>query len=132
MPPGKGFYGPKYRESGSKDKRLTPLYLLAAVPLLAVFAWVGKCTLGGGSDSPDTGASPDQSQSENQVKPTELPKVAPTRDPAKKAAGPSWPIGLLPWEDGGPRPEGAVHFFGPRCADPGQRRVSFRRPPRKS
>lgn len=87
MPPGKGFYGRKYKESGSKDKRLTPLYLLAAVPLLAVFAWVGKCTLGG--DSAPANADPQQasSQTEKQAKPTELPKVAPTRDPAKKVAG---------------------------------------------
>ncbi len=86
MPPGKGFYGPKYRDNGSKDKRMTPLYLLAAVPLLAVFAWVGKCTLSGDSAPQEADATP-QAQTEKQVKPTELPKVAPTRDPAKKVAG---------------------------------------------
>ena len=86
MPPGKGFYGPKYRESGSKDKRLTPLYLLAAVPLLAVFALVGKCAMGGGG-APEPASAPVSANTDKQVKPTELPKVAPTRDPAKKAAG---------------------------------------------
>lgn len=97
MPPGKGFYGPKYRESGSKDRRLTPLYLLAAVPLLAVFAFVGKCAFGGGGEvTPDSGASNSQSQATDKPKPTELPKVAPTRDPAKKVAGANEGAGTIP------------------------------------
>ena len=88
MPPGKGFYGPKYRERGSSDRRMTPLYLLAAVPLLAVFGLIGKCALGGGSSTPADGDSGQaQVQNDSRPKPTELPKVAPTRDPAKKVAG---------------------------------------------
>ena len=70
MPPGKGFYGPKYRESGSKDKRLTPLYLLAAVPLLAVFALVGKCAMGGGGGAPEpASASPNLAQRRSRARP---------------------------------------------------------------
>lgn len=87
MPPGKGFYGPKYRERGSKDRRLAPLYLLAGVPVLALFAWVGMCTLGGDSAAPSAEAPADGSSSENLTRPTELPVTAPTRDPARKAGG---------------------------------------------
>ncbi len=89
MPPGKGFYGPKYRDRSSNERRLTPFYLLAGLPVLAFFAWIGMCTLGGDSAPIDTGSAPAEGQSQGQVKPTELPKVAPPRDPAKKVAGES-------------------------------------------
>ncbi|MEO8539671.1 MAG: M23 family metallopeptidase [bacterium] len=87
MPPGKGFYGPKARNSRSGERKLTPFYLLAALPVLGLFAWIGSCALGGGSKEPLDPAATATGQSQQQVKPTELPKVAPTRDPAKKAAG---------------------------------------------
>ena len=41
MPPGKGFYGPKYREKRSGDRKLAPFALLAGVPVLAFLAWIG-------------------------------------------------------------------------------------------
>jgi murein DD-endopeptidase MepM/ murein hydrolase activator NlpD len=93
MPPGKGFYGPKIREKRS-ERRLAPMALLAGVPVLALFAWVGMCTMGGGS-SPEPGGAALTGDSQPQVKPTELPKVAPTRDPAKKVAGENEGSGTL-------------------------------------
>ena len=88
MPPGKGFYGPKYKEKRSGEFRLAPMALLAGVPVLALFAWIGMCTLGSGDDANPAEDAPAEGQTTNeQVRPTELPQVAPTRDPAKKAAG---------------------------------------------
>lgn len=87
MPPGKGFYGPKYREKRSSERRLTPFYLLAGLPVLAFFAWIGMCTLGGGNTPAATGDTPAEGQSQDQAKPTPLPVLAPPRDPAKKVAG---------------------------------------------
>jgi hypothetical protein len=88
MPPGKGFYGPKYRQKSS-ERRVAPMALLAGVPLLAFIAWIGMCQFGGGdSVTPSAGAPADGGGSNQKlVQPTELPKVAPTRDPAKKAGG---------------------------------------------
>jgi hypothetical protein len=79
MPPGKGFY---YKEKRA-PRSVTPLYLLAGVPILALFAWVGMCSFGGGGST----EVPAEGQTQKQVKPTELPKVAPTRDPATKHGG---------------------------------------------
>ena len=87
MPPGKGFYGPKYRQKSS-ERRMAPVALLAGVPLLAFIAWIGMCQFGGESSTPSSGNTPDGGSSNQKlVQPTELPKVAPTRDPAKKAGG---------------------------------------------
>lgn len=87
MPPGKGFYGPKYRERKSRERRLAPMYLLAGVPVLALFAWVGMCTLGGGGSAVPGGDAPAGSNSQKVSKPTQLPVTAPTRDPARKSGG---------------------------------------------
>ena len=59
MPPGKGFYGPKYREKRSGDRKLAPFALLAGVPVLAFLAWIGACAFGGGGagEAPAEGCS---------------------------------------------------------------------------
>lgn len=87
MPPGKGFYGPRIREKKTSEFRLAPAALLAGVPVLALFAWIGMCTLGGGGTAPSADTPAEGETSVQQVRPTQLPAVAPTRDPARKAAG---------------------------------------------
>ncbi|MGB4862573.1 MAG: M23 family metallopeptidase, partial [Tepidiformaceae bacterium] len=96
MPPGKGFYGRKYKETGS-DRKLTPMYLLAGVPLLALFAWIGACAIGGNSaDLPAADAPAEGSNTGRVAKPTEPPRVAPTRDPARKVAGQNEGAAVIP------------------------------------
>ncbi|HMO54762.1 MAG TPA: hypothetical protein PJ994_09680, partial [Tepidiformaceae bacterium] len=51
MPPGRGYYGKQFKTQS--ERRLTPFYLLAAVPVLAVFAWVGSMVLGGSGGGED-------------------------------------------------------------------------------
>ncbi len=104
MPPGKGFYGPKYKDKSSGERKLTPMFLLAGVPVLALFAWIGACAIGGGSGSvPNGDTPPGGSSSESPATPTELPRVAPTRDPATKIAGENEGAGVIP--PNAPRPD---------------------------
>ena len=103
MPPGKGFYGKKYKEKRSGERRLTPVYLLAGVPLLALFAWIGMSVFGGGSDDPDAASgTPVEADNGHTPAATSGPKVAPTRDPASKVAGENEGAGVVP--GGAPKP----------------------------
>jgi len=88
MPPGKGFHGRDFKRGGSTERRLAPLYLLAAVPVLAVVAWAGVALFGGGDSAADPAveATPDPGAAAEQPKPTQ-PPVAPTRNPANRAGG---------------------------------------------
>jgi len=96
MPPGKGFYGKKYKEKRSGERRLTPVYLLAGVPVLALFAWIGMSVFGGGSDSSDPESGTPVETNDHTPAATSGPKVAPTRDPASKIAGENEGAGVVP------------------------------------
>ncbi len=88
MPPGKGFYGRQSRGGKSSERRMAPLYLLAALPVLGIVAWLGMAFLGGGDSTADPGAeaSPGSDAQTGQPKPTQ-PPIAPTRNPAIRAGG---------------------------------------------
>ncbi len=62
---------------------MAPLYLLAALPVLGIVAWLGMAFLGGGDSTADPGAeaSPGSDAQTGQPKPTQ-PPIAPTRNPA--------------------------------------------------
>jgi hypothetical protein len=89
MPPGRGFYGRDFR-SRRNERRLAPFYLLAALPVLGLFALVAMMLTGGGGDD----SSPSQSDvpvsgsaagAGSSSQPTNTP--APTRHPSSRAGG---------------------------------------------
>ncbi|HQW50980.1 MAG TPA: M23 family metallopeptidase, partial [Tepidiformaceae bacterium] len=97
MPPGKGFYGRKeYAGRQKGERKLAPLYLLAALPVLGIAAWAAMGLFGGG-DAGDPATDDGQSVQDERAEPTPTSvPIAPTRNPATRAGGSHEGTAILP------------------------------------
>ncbi|WP_322796631.1 M23 family metallopeptidase, partial [Tepidiforma sp.] len=98
MPPGRGFYGQQFR-TRRQERRLAPFYLLAAVPFLALFAWVAMSLTGGDEPVPQAQPGEPGPALDGGVSPSPAFTPAPTRHPSSRAGGAT---------EGTYRPQGAA------------------------